>query len=78
MDGGVGGVDTCFSTRSLSPSLPPSLPPSPPLQLVDRMDQGSFNVASGTMTYQSLYKMVSKALYRTHVEGKLKSEIIQV
>lgn len=27
---------------------------------------------------QDLYKMVSKALYRTHVEGKLKSEIIQV
>ena len=32
----------------------------------------------GTMTYQELYAMVSKALYRTHVEGKLKSEIIQV
>ena len=25
-----------------------------------------------------LYKLVSKALYRTHVEGKLKREIIQV
>ena len=31
----------------------------------------------GSMTYQELYAMVSKALYRTHVEGKLKSEIIQ-
>lgn len=30
------------------------------------------------MSYQGLYKLVSKALYRTHVEGKLKREIIQV
>ncbi len=33
---------------------------------------------SGTLSYQELYSMVSKALYTTHVEGKLKSEIIQV
>jgi hypothetical protein len=30
------------------------------------------------MTYQMLYGLVAKALYRTHVEGKLKAEIIQV
>jgi hypothetical protein len=30
------------------------------------------------MTYQGLYRLVSKALYRAHVEGKLKREIIQV
>lgn len=30
------------------------------------------------MSYQGLYRLVSKALYRTHVEGKLKREIIQV
>ena len=41
--------------------------------------QGMFTVGvTGTLTYQELYGMVSKALYRTHVEGKLKSEIIQV
>lgn len=49
------------------------------LQLVDRLDYGAFSTsAAGTMSYQGLYKLVSKALYRTHVEGKLKREIIQV
>lgn len=48
------------------------------MQLVDRLDQGAFSSASGQMTYQGLYRLVSKALYRTHVEGKLKGEIIQV
>lgn len=45
------------------------------MQLVDRLDQGAFS-ASTLMSYQALYRMVAKALYRTHVEGKLKSEII--
>ena len=40
--------------------------------------QGAFIVGSGNMTYQALYQHVAKALYRTHVEGKLKAEIIQV
>ena len=35
-------------------------------------------MGSGNISYQSLYKMVAKALYRTHVEGKLKAEIIRV
>jgi hypothetical protein len=49
------------------------------LQLVDRLDQGAFSSgAPGQLTYQGLYKLVSKALYRAHVEGKLKREIIQV
>jgi len=49
------------------------------VQLVDRLDYGAFTTsAAGTMSYQGLYKLVSKALYRTHVEGKLKREIIQV
>jgi len=47
------------------------------MQLVDRLDQGMFNVGAGNMSYQSLYGLVAKALYRTHVEGKLKAEIIQ-
>lgn len=48
------------------------------MQLVDRMDQGRFLSFSGGLSYQALYQMVAKALYRTHVEGKLKAEIIQV
>eukprot|EP00775_Hariotina_reticulata_P009908 gene9907-10064_t len=48
------------------------------MQLVDRLDQGSFSGGQpGQLTYQGLYRLVSKALYRTHVEGKLKREIIQ-
>ena len=48
------------------------------VQLVDRLDQGAFSHGTNTMTYQGLYRLVAKALYRTHVEGKLKGEIIQV
>jgi hypothetical protein len=47
-------------------------------QLVDRLDQGAFSAALGTVSYQMLYQMVARALYRTHVEGQLKAEIIQV
>ncbi|PNW73801.1 hypothetical protein CHLRE_13g573150v5 [Chlamydomonas reinhardtii] len=47
------------------------------MQLVDRLDLGMFQVGTGNISYQALYGMVSKALYRTHVEGKLKAEIIQ-
>lgn len=52
------------------------------LQLVDRLDQGAFGFGAGgtggaQLTYQGLYRMVAKALYRTHVEGKLKGEIIK-
>eukprot|EP00798_Chlamydomonas_sp_ICE-L_P025805 gene25805-11480_t len=48
------------------------------MQLVDRLDQGAFSAATGSVSYLSLYSMVAKALYRTHVEGKLKAEIIKV
>lgn len=48
------------------------------LLLLTVSHQGAFNVGSGAMSYQSLYGLVAKALYRTHVEGKLKAEIIQV
>jgi hypothetical protein len=34
-------------------------------------------VSQPTLSYQQLYRMVAKALYRTHVEGKLKGEIIK-
>jgi hypothetical protein len=50
------------------------------VQLVDRLDTGAFaaSAGGGQLTYQGLYRMVARALYRTHVEGRLKREIIQV
>ena len=47
---------------------------------MDRLDQGAFGFGAGgsQLTYQGLYGMVAKALYRTHVEGKLKEEILKV
>eukprot|EP01024_Parvocaulis_polyphysoides_P025936 TRINITY_DN2359_c0_g1_i3.p1 TRINITY_DN2359_c0_g1~~TRINITY_DN2359_c0_g1_i3.p1 ORF type:complete len:525 (+),score=97.34 TRINITY_DN2359_c0_g1_i3:818-2392(+) len=46
-------------------------------QMVDRLDQGLIPMHVGANSYQTLYKMVAKALYVTHVEGRLKEEIIQ-
>ena len=69
-------------TRAFTPSRhPPTHTPTTHKQLVDRLDQGAFSAvagAGGQMTYQGLYRLVAKALYRTHVEGRLKAEIIQV
>ena len=48
------------------------------LQMVDRMDQGSLPAQVCPNSYPALYGLVQKALFRTHVEGKLKSEIIKV
>ena len=45
---------------------------------MDRLDQEAFSAELGLVSYQMLYQMVAKALYRTHVEGQLKAEIIQV
>ena len=42
------------------------------LQMVDRMDQGAIPAQVVAQSYEALWKLVSKALYRTHVEGKLK------
>jgi len=40
--------------------------------MVDRMDQGAIPAQVVAQSYDALWKLVSKALYRTHVEGKLK------
>ena len=40
--------------------------------MVDRMDQGLIPAQVVPNTYDALWQLVSKALYRTHVEGKLK------
>ena len=45
--------------------------------MVDRMDQGSLPQQVVTNSYTALCALTQKALFRTHVEGKLKAEIIQ-
>ena len=45
------------------------------MQLVDRLDQGAIPPQVVTPSYEALYQLTSKALYRTHVEGKLKATL---
>ncbi|XP_030539967.2 5'-nucleotidase domain-containing protein 4 [Rhodamnia argentea] len=46
------------------------------MQMVDRLDDGSIAAEVGPLDYKGLYKAVGKALFRAHVEGQLKSEIM--
>ncbi|KAI4338597.1 hypothetical protein MLD38_023635 [Melastoma candidum] len=46
------------------------------MQMVDRLDDGSVVEEVGPHDYKGLYKAVSKALFRAHVEGQLKNEIM--
>lgn len=46
------------------------------MQMVDRLDEGAIAAAFGPLDYKGLYKAVGKALFRAHVEGQLKSEIM--
>eukprot|EP00252_Welwitschia_mirabilis_P007375 TRINITY_DN18655_c0_g2_i2.p1 TRINITY_DN18655_c0_g2~~TRINITY_DN18655_c0_g2_i2.p1 ORF type:complete len:657 (-),score=140.27 TRINITY_DN18655_c0_g2_i2:17-1987(-) len=46
------------------------------MQMVDRLDEGALPLEIGPLDYQGLNKVVSKALFKAHVEGRLKSEII--
>lgn len=46
------------------------------MQMVDRLDDGSVASEVGPLDYKGLYKAVGKALFRAHVEGQLKSEIM--
>ncbi|KAH9624264.1 hypothetical protein KSS87_022827 [Heliosperma pusillum] len=46
------------------------------MQLVDRLDEGAVAAEVGPLDYKGLYKAVGKALFRAHVEGQLKSEIM--
>uniref|UniRef100_A0A1D1YCH6 Cytosolic purine 5'-nucleotidase n=1 Tax=Anthurium amnicola TaxID=1678845 RepID=A0A1D1YCH6_9ARAE len=46
------------------------------MQMVDRLDGGVIPVELGPLDYKGLFKAVSKALFRAHVEGQLKSEIM--
>ncbi|XP_058209060.1 uncharacterized protein LOC131322000 isoform X1 [Rhododendron vialii] len=46
------------------------------MQMVDRLDEGAINPDLGPLDYKGLYKAVGKALFRAHVEGQLKNEIM--
>ncbi|XP_043723111.1 cytosolic purine 5'-nucleotidase isoform X2 [Telopea speciosissima] len=46
------------------------------MQMVDRLDEGAVAEELGPLDYKGLYKAVGKALFRAHVEGQLKSEIM--
>lgn len=46
------------------------------MQMVDRLDQGAISAELGPLDYKGLFKAVSKALFRAHVEGQLKNEIM--
>ena len=42
------------------------------MQMTDRLDQGLISPQVVQQSYQDLWRLVSKALFRTHVEGQLK------
>lgn len=46
------------------------------MQMVDRFDEGIISPDLGVLDYRGLYKAVGKALFRAHVEGQLKNEIM--
>ncbi|XXG84710.1 hypothetical protein AAC387_Pa10g2170 [Persea americana] len=46
------------------------------MQMVDLLDEGLVPAELGPLDYSGLYKAVAKALFRAHVEGQLKSEIM--
>ncbi|XP_020593552.1 cytosolic purine 5'-nucleotidase isoform X2 [Phalaenopsis equestris] len=45
-------------------------------EMVDRLDEGTMPAILGPLDYKGLFKAVSKALFRAHVEGQLKREIM--
>jgi hypothetical protein len=45
--------------------------------MVDRLDEGLIPPSCGASTYSLLHDLVARAIFRTHVEGKLKAEIIR-
>ncbi|XP_061354796.1 uncharacterized protein LOC133299353 [Gastrolobium bilobum] len=46
------------------------------MQVVDRFNDGAIPSDLGPFDYKGLYKAVGKALFRAHVEGRLKNEIM--
>lgn len=46
------------------------------MQMVERLDEGALPPEITPLDYCGLYKVVAKALFKAHVEGQLKTEII--
>eukprot|EP00250_Pteridium_aquilinum_P031258 c43316_g1_i1 orf=188-2182(+) len=46
------------------------------MQMVERLDEGALPSEIAPLDYQGLYKVVAIALFKAHVEGQLKNEII--
>ncbi|KAL6343770.1 hypothetical protein AAG906_027540 [Vitis piasezkii] len=46
------------------------------MQMVDRLDEGAISAEIAPLHYKGLYKAVGKALFKAHVEGQLKHEIM--
>ncbi|KAL3688341.1 hypothetical protein R1sor_014650 [Riccia sorocarpa] len=46
------------------------------MQMVEKLDEGAVPPECGHLDYESLFEVVSKALFKAHVEGRLKDEII--
>ncbi|KAJ8766445.1 hypothetical protein K2173_022504 [Erythroxylum novogranatense] len=46
------------------------------MQMVNRLDEGAIAAELGPLDYKGLYKAVGRALFRAHVEGQLKNEIM--
>lgn len=44
--------------------------------MVERLDEGVFSKELATLDYEGLHGVVAKALFKAHVEGKLKDEIM--
>lgn len=47
------------------------------MQMVDLLDEGAIPPAVCPQSYGPLYRLVARALFNAHVEGKLKAEIVQ-
>ncbi|CAM6129910.1 unnamed protein product [Calypogeia fissa] len=46
------------------------------MQMVEKLDEGVVPIELGPLDYESLHGVVAKALFKAHVEGKLKDEIM--
>ncbi|CAK9215609.1 unnamed protein product [Sphagnum troendelagicum] len=46
------------------------------MQMVERLDEGALPPEIGPLDYEGLFRAVSKSLFKAHVEGQLKMEII--
>ncbi|KAH7294525.1 hypothetical protein KP509_27G004500 [Ceratopteris richardii] len=46
------------------------------MQMVERLDEGVLPSEIAPMDYKGLFKVVAKALFKAHVEGQLKNEIM--